>query len=171
MSGPGSGTSRTKAAPPVRSAMSRNLLGLAFALAGVGSLAFALAGRGGVASVFAAMIFLLVSATKFSVAGRLSGSLRELVGERVVVTVWGEPIAAEAGDLVLASVAAFGAGLLLRLRPAEGARKTLLKVAQPRGATSQAGRLVIESAAYVQWAGVRLPRHAGRPAVILEVRE
>jgi hypothetical protein len=43
----------------------------------------------------------------------------------------------------------------------------LLKVAQPRSWRVEHGGLVIQDAAYVQWAGKRLARVAGVPAVTL----
>jgi hypothetical protein len=45
--------------------------------------------------------------------------------------------------------------------------KTLLKVAQPRSWLVEDSRVVIGEAAYVQWAGKRLARAEGFPAVAI----
>jgi hypothetical protein len=55
---------------------------------------------------------------------------------------------------------------LIYLMDAEDA-KTLLKVAQPRSWLVEEGRVVIDTAAYVQWAGKRLARAEGFPAVAI----
>jgi hypothetical protein len=75
-------------------------------------------------------------------------------------------------SLEVDSVTSFGAGLLIRLRTADAGSPLLLKVAQPRGARSLDGRVEIEQARYVSWAGKRLPRSpdAGVPALVLELQ-
>ena len=79
--------------------------------------------------------------------------------------VWGVPIRSRtASGLRVESVGAVGAGLLIYLKDAEET-KTLLKVAQPRSWRVEDGRVVIDDAAYVQWAGKRLARVEGHPAV------
>ena len=62
--------------------------------------------------------------------------------------------------------AAFDRELLRR----EGGRPSHLKLAQPRSARLDEGTAVIGEAAYVQWAGRRLVRVGGSPALTLTLR-
>lgn len=115
-----------------------------------------------------AFLCLLPLATSPSQAGRVAASLETFEGRTVSVLVWGAPIRrSAAGDLRVESVGAAGAGLSIYL-VGSAAPRTLLKVAQPRSWRVEEGRLVIDEAAYVQWAGTRLARAAGFPAVALE---
>lgn len=137
------------------------------AAAGVAALTLALLGRGGIFGVVVAVMFLVLAMSRLSHAGRISSELRPLVGSRVTVSVWGTRLVAASEQPELASVSAFGAGLLLRLRSGT-ARPVLLKIAQPKGARFEGRRLVVPDAAYVQWAGSRLPRVTGQPAALLQ---
>ena len=107
------------------------------------------------------VIALFMSATLLSRASGLVPALRPFVNKRVRVTVWGSPLT---GEFEVDSVAAFGAGLLIHLRTSTVAKRTLLKVAQPRSPNARGGRVEIGQAAYVSWAGKKLPR-AGDPAI------
>ncbi len=115
-----------------------------------------------------AVLLLFPVVTSLSQAGRLAASLQGLEQRAINAVVWGVPIRdPKAAGLRVASVGALGAGLLIYLMDAGGA-KTLLKVAQPRSWQVQDGRVVITDAAYVQWAGKRLARAEGVPAVAID---
>ncbi|MGZ5475857.1 MAG: hypothetical protein ACXW29_05390, partial [Thermoanaerobaculia bacterium] len=81
----------------------------------------------------------------------------------VRVEAWGMPLPASSEAIFeIDSVAAFGAGLLIHLRPGSGGRRrSLLKVAQPRSASVGEGRIEIGEAAYVSWAGTKIKRATG----------
>jgi hypothetical protein len=112
-------------------------------------------------------LLLLPIATSLSQAGRLAASLQGLNLRAINAVVWGVPIRGpKAAGLRVESVGAVGAGLLIYLMDAEE-EKTLLKVAQPRSWLVEEGRVVIDEAAYVQWAGKRLARVEGVPAVAI----
>jgi hypothetical protein len=115
-----------------------------------------------------AVLLLLPIATSLSQAGRLAAALQGMKRRAINAVVWGVPIGrpAAAGMRVV-SVGAVGAGLLIYLMDA-GEAKTLLKVAQPRSWQVENDRVVIGDAAYVQWAGKRLARADGVPAVAIE---
>ena len=145
----------------------RSPLGLAGLVAG--SLAFGGAAvKSSTGSLFVVAVLLLVPvATSLSRAGRLAVSLQGLKRRRVDAAVRGVPICGpKAAGLRVESVGAVGAGLLIYLTDAEEV-KTLLKVAQPRSRRVEEGRVVIDEAAYVQWAGKRLARAEGVPAVAI----
>jgi hypothetical protein len=57
--------------------------------------------------------------------------------------------------------------LLIHLRPAGGGERHLLKIAQPKDFHVAPDHLSIGQAAYVSWAGTRLPRQDTRPALHL----
>ena len=115
-----------------------------------------------------AFLLLLPVATSLSQAGRLAASLQGLKRRAISAAVWGAPLGGpEADGLRVESVGAVGAGLLIYLMDA-GEAKTLLKVAQPRSWLVEGDRVVIDDAAYVQWAGKRLARADGVPAVAIE---
>jgi hypothetical protein len=106
--------------------------------------------------------------TSLSQAGRLAAALQGLKRRSVNAAVWGAPIRGpETADLRVESVGAVGAGLLIYLSGL-GSAKTLLKVAQPRSWRVEDARVVIDEAAYVQWAGKRLARAEGVPAIAIE---
>ncbi|MGZ8829248.1 MAG: hypothetical protein ACXW2Q_02605, partial [Thermoanaerobaculia bacterium] len=96
-------------------------------------------------------------------ANRLAGSLRPFLKKSVRVEAWGMPLPASSEAIFeIDSVAAFGAGLLIHLRPGSGGRRrSLLKVAQPRSASVSEGRIEIGEAAYVSWAGTKIKRATG----------
>jgi hypothetical protein len=117
-----------------------------------------------------AVLFLLPVGTSLSRAGRIAASVQNLRRRAIEAVVWGVPIAESAtGGLQVESIGAVGAGLLIRLSHSGDAR-TLLKVAQPRSWRVENGRLVIDDAAYVQWAGMRLARADGSPALTMGPR-
>jgi hypothetical protein len=114
-----------------------------------------------------AVLLLLPVTTSLSQAGRIAASLQGLRRRAINGVVWGVTIlGSAAGALRVESVGALGAGLLIYLSHS-GEARTLLKVAQPRSWLVENGRLVIDDAAYVQWAGERLPRAQGFPAVTI----
>ncbi|HEX9163693.1 MAG TPA: hypothetical protein VF980_18440 [Thermoanaerobaculia bacterium] len=105
-------------------------------------------------------------------AGRLSTGLKQLEGRLVAVRVWGAALPGETDPLFrVRSVRAFGAGLLFRLEPGSGGKGTLLKVAQPASPLQTERGVEIPHAAYVQWAGRRLPHVDGAAALTLSAAE
>jgi len=128
------------------------ILGMISALVGLGAIATLR-----VAGIGIAVVAFLVAGTAMSGANRIASSLVSFVGKRVVVEVWGTPIPLIGdGHLVVASAAAFGAGLLIRLHAGAEGPGVLLKVAQPRGAIVGSTVAEIQGAAYVSWAGARI---------------
>jgi hypothetical protein len=122
--------------------------------------------------VIVGAICLFVVSTLLSRAARIARPLQELRGRTVDVQVWGAPLpGAGEGTLRLESARAFGAGLLLRLRRGGSGDLELLKVAQPTEARFHPHGVEIADAAYVQWAGARLPRLSGAPALALRVAD
>jgi hypothetical protein len=117
--------------------------------------------------VFSAILIvamaLFVVGTRLSAAGSMARPLRALRGETVEVRVWGSPLP---GGHRIDSVRAAGAGLLVLLQGA-GGEIVLLKIAQPKGYREADKRIEIGDARYVQWAGKRLKRVDGVPAVVL----
>jgi hypothetical protein len=113
-------------------------------------------------------VFLVGSA--FTVAGRTARSLQRFRGVRVRVAVWGLPLSRTEASFYVESIASLGVGLLIRLQPAPGAKRTVLKIAQPSGVLLSGDRLTIGQAGYVQWSGRRLKRTAIAvgPALVLE---
>jgi hypothetical protein len=112
-----------------------------------------------------AVICLLPLATSLGQAGRLAGSLQDFERRFVNVVVWGASLQGTVGaPLRVETVRAAGAGLLIYLTSSRASR-SLLKVAQPRSWRLENGRLIIDEAAYVQWAGRRLARAEGYSAV------
>jgi hypothetical protein len=137
----------------------------------VGSLAAvvaaAMTSTGGLLVV--ALLLLVPVATSLSQAGRLAGSLQGLKRQAINAVVWGVPIRGpSAAGLRVASVGAVGAGLLIYLMDAEET-KTLLKIAQPRSWLVEDARVVVADAAYIQWAGKKLARVEGFPAVAINL--
>ena len=115
-----------------------------------------------------AILLLFPVITTLSQAGRLAAALQGLKHRPVNAAVWGAPIRGpETSELRVESVGAMGAGLLIYLTGV-GEAKTLLKVAQPRSWRVEDTRIVIDEAAYVQWAGKRLARAEGVPAIAIE---
>jgi hypothetical protein len=113
-------------------------------------------------------LLLVPIATSLSQAGRLAVSLQVLKRRAIDAIVWGVPIRSPGTDgLHVESVGAVGAGLLIYLMHEH--ERSLLKVAQPRSWLVEDGRVVIAEAAYVQWAGRRLVRAEGFPAVAIEL--
>jgi hypothetical protein len=111
------------------------------------------------------LIVLFIVASKLSNAGRISAALKPFLGKTVDIRVWGTPIS----GFRVHSIRAFGAGLLFLLQPVSGGKTTLLKVAQPQSARPDGQGLVIPDARYVQWAGARMRRVDGTPALELVV--
>jgi hypothetical protein len=120
--------------------------------------------------VVLAMVAVLLLATSFSQASRLTEPLARFRQQAVHVRVWGAALPGSNGAaMTLASVKALGAGLHLYLQVGAGGPATHLKIAQPSRAQLQPETVVIESARYVQWSGKRLPRITGAPAVTISL--
>lgn len=101
---------------------------------------------------------------------RFATSLSPLVGTFVRISVWGRPLPLSGSvPLEVGAVRGVGAGLLIYLRDAPGSRAILLKVAQPRSLSLGQGVVEIREAAYVSWAGTKLARTTGEPALAILV--
>jgi uncharacterized protein (DUF58 family) len=140
------------------------------ALAALGSFAAYLL-TSHVAFLFLSIPALLLLATSLGLAAGLAASLQRSCGKPVDVRVWGASLPSPDGAvLTMTSAMALGAGLHVFLRTGPGGPSLHLKIAQPERARIEPGAVLIETAAYVQWAGRRLPRVAGVPAVTITPR-
>ena len=137
--------------------------GIFFAICGLAALAVAIFNPHlHLLTVGVAFACFLIAGSVFSNANRLAGSLRPFLKKSVRVEAWGMALpASNEAIFEIDSVSAFGAGLLIYLRPGSGGRRSLLKVAQPRSASVSEGRIEIGEAAYVSWAGKKIKRAAG----------
>jgi hypothetical protein len=119
------------------------------------------------------IVCFFLAGTTLSKATQIAHALRPLfLKKQVRVEVWGMPLPAPSeASLELDSIKAFGAGLLFHLRAGPGAPRTLLKVAQPGTMRLEGGRIEIDTAAYVSWAGTRLKPAPGAkmPALVLVI--
>lgn len=121
--------------------------------------------------VVLALAALLFLATAFSVAARLTRPLQALRGDLVDVSIWGAPLPVPADAAIrITSVKALGAGLHVYLRIGIATSPVHLKVAQPRHVHVTSDAVAIESAAYVQWSGRRLPRVPGASTLTIRVK-
>jgi hypothetical protein len=149
------------------------------------SIAIAAAGLG-IAALIAAALFpplrlaglplavvgLFVAASLLSIAGKLATQLRDLRGQSVLVRVWGVPPEGPGiATFRVHSVRALSAGLHFWLQRSSGGGLTHLKVAQPRSASRTSAEFRVESAAYVQWSGKRLPRREGTAALVFDISQ
>jgi hypothetical protein len=116
-------------------------------------------------AIVMALLCLMFAATKLSRAGRIAPGLQPMLGKPVDIRVWGTPIT----GFRIHTVRAFSAALLFLLEPVGGGKTTLLKVAQPQPARPDEQGLVIPDARYMQWAGKRMPRVEGLPALEMKV--
>ncbi len=117
-----------------------------------------------------AVFALLLLATSFGEASRLAEGIQGFVHHAAEVRVWGAALPVpDHSTITVTSVKALSAGLHLFLQVSPSGSSTHLKVAQPSRALVLPQQLIIESAAYVQWAGKRLPRVAGAPAVTVSL--
>jgi hypothetical protein len=118
------------------------------------------------------MVAVLLLASSFSQAGRLTGPLQRFCHQAVAVRVWGASLPVPNGAaMTIASVRSLGAGLHIYLQLGTNGSLTHLKVAQPQRVLLEPGALIIESASYVQWSGKRLPRAIGSPALSITLEE
>ena len=123
------------------------------------------------AFVVVAIAALLGLGTTFSRAGHLTSSLKHFEHQAVRVRVWGAPLPVEDDEtLTVTSVWALGAGLHISLRVGPGESAADLKIAQPGDAVIGPERVLVQAASYVQWAGKRLSRAPGTPALDIELR-
>jgi hypothetical protein len=117
-----------------------------------------------------AVVALFLLATSLSEASRLAEALQGFLHRTAEVQVWGAALPVAGGaTITLTSVKAVSAGLHVFLQVSPNESSIHLKVAQPGRAQVLPHRLIIESAAYVQWAGRRLPRVAGAPALTISL--
>ena len=117
-----------------------------------------------------AILALLLLATSFSEAGELAEAIQGFLHHTAEVHVWGIALPVpDRATITVTSVKALSAALHVFLQVSPSASSTHLKVAQPSRAQVLPRRLTIESAAYVQWAGKRLPRVAGLPALTISL--
>jgi Na+-transporting methylmalonyl-CoA/oxaloacetate decarboxylase gamma subunit len=143
---------------------------LVFTILGLAGLAAFLSTRWNLVGLGVAVVFLFLAGTAFSNATQIAKAIRRFVKESVRVEVWGAALPASGAVIFeIVSISAFGAGLLIRLRATPGGPALLLKVAQPRAARLEEGRIEISEAAYVSWAGTRIKAAAGTkmPALVL----
>lgn len=125
-----------------------------------------------VAGVVVACVCFFLAGTALSSASQIAMALRPVVGKFVRVEVRGIALPAPGeAPFQVVSISAFGAGLLIRLAPASGGPRRLLKVAQPGPATVGDDRIEIRGAAYVSWAGAKLGPGTGdgAPTLVLLV--
>lgn len=144
--------------------------GLLFLILGLGALlAAAIATRFRFAGIAAALAFLMLAATSLSQAGQISRSVKPFRHRSARVQAWGSPVPATGDSGVqIDSIMAFGAALLIHLRPSPHGRRTLLKVAQPGPARLEDGRLEIDRARYISWGGKKLTPVPGNPALTIQ---
>ena len=122
--------------------------------------------------VLLAMFSFFLAGSFLGKAGRLATALRPLVGRTVRVEIWGiPPPGAGDGLFDIGSITGFGAGLLFHVLPESDGRGAVLKVAQPGSERLGDERITIGTAAYVSWAGKKVPPPAGTdaPALVLLV--
>ena len=113
---------------------------------------------------------LLLLATSFSEAARLAEAIQEFRHHTAEVRVWGAALPVpDHAAITVTSVMALSAGLHVFLQVSPSGSSTHLKVAQPKRAQVLPHQLTIESAAYVQWAGKRLARVTGMPALTISL--
>jgi hypothetical protein len=113
-------------------------------------------------------VFLFLAGTAFSKATQIATSLRPFVKQSLRVEVWGLPLPGSSeGIFEIDSISAIGVGLLIYLRATSGGPRSLLKVAQPRSARLEEGRIEITEAAYVSWAGTKLKAAVGKKMAAL----
>ena len=114
---------------------------------------------------------LLILATSFSEAGRLAEAIQGFIHHTAEVRVWGATLPVpDSAAITVTAVKALSAGLHVFLQVSPSSSSTHLKVAQPGRAQVLPQQLTIESAGYVQWAGKRLARVAGMPALTISLR-
>jgi len=123
------------------------------------------------AAIVVALVLFLGCGTLLSKAGGLARGLASWVNKRVHVEVWGSALPGQ-GESVFEvhAVRALGAGLHIYLRHGNEPPRDL-KVAQPRLATLGESQVIIREAAYVQWAGKRIPRGNNVTAVSMQTVE
>lgn len=150
--------------------MSHHLRGIALVAIGLAALVAAPFNTGPYrfAAITIAFVTFLLAATVLSRAGELARSLAPFVKRSVHVQVWGAPLPSTDGSpLEVDSIRAFGAGLLIHLRPGAGGAKVLLKVAQPGAARLEDDGFAIGEARYVSWGGTKLRRDPSHAAVTI----
>lgn len=85
---------------------------------------------------------------------------------------WGAELPGVAGTRFnLDRVLAIGPGLHMYLRLLPHGSSVHMKIAQPRGATLDDRHIEIQGAKYVQWAGRKIPKMEGQPALVLSFTE
>jgi hypothetical protein len=134
----------------------------------VGITAAALSPIGRIFGLPLAALSLLVLASLTSRAGKLVTQLAQFRGKPVTILLWGAPPEQENKKVFrVRTIRAFGAGLHLWLERSSGGDCAHLKIAQPNGALRVGDEFRIAGAAYVQWAGRKVPRRTDVSAVVL----
>jgi hypothetical protein len=119
-----------------------------------------------------ALLLLLIAASLFGKTNRFAERLRPLVGRRVRVLAWGAELPGVAGaSFNLDKVLAIGPGLHIYLRLLPHGSSVHMKIAQPIGAKLDDRHIEIHGAKYVQWAGRKIPKMEGQPALALNFTE
>ncbi len=118
-----------------------------------------------------AMAAFFLAASFLGRAGRLAAALRPLVGRTVRVEIWGAPPPGGEGDVYdVNSITGIGAGLHFHFLPESDGPGAVLKVAQPGSERLADMRITIGTAAYVSWAGKKVPAPPGTTAPALALR-
>ncbi len=119
-----------------------------------------------------ALLLLFFAISLFGKTNRFADRLRPLVGRSVRVLAWGSELPSVAGaSFRLDKVLALGPGLHIYLRLLPHGSPIHMKIAQPSGATLDDRHIEINGAKYVQWAGRKIPKLGGQPALVLSFTE
>ncbi len=146
------------------------LRGVLFAILGLASVAAAVrTTRFNFLAIAAGLLFFLLAATSLSNAGRIAASMRHVVGKAVRVQIWGEALPTAGASLIVHSILAASAGLLLFLKAPPDGPRMILKVAQPTSWRLEGGNLEIDAARYVSFRGVKKRKITGKPALSLTI--
>ena len=133
-----------------------------------GIIAAALSPVGRIFGLPLTVLSLFVLASLMSRAGKLVTQLAEFKGQPVTILLWGAPPEQENDKVFrVRAIRAFGAGLHLWLERSSGLDCAHLKIAQPSGVLRVGEDFRIDGAAYVQWAGRKVPRRTDVSAVVL----
>lgn len=113
-----------------------------------------------------ALLCFLLSASLLSKAAAIADQMTDVVGKRVQIEVWGQPLESSA-SLQVHSVRVLSAGLHIYLQSTLAASPRDLKIAQPSSVQFADAQLVIAKAAYVSLAGKKLGPSSHQPALRL----
>ena len=117
----------------------------------------------------AALLLILAGASLFGKASRFAERMSPLVGKKVHARVWDAELAGDPrSEFTIHAVRAIGAGLHLYLQPSAGGASIHLKVVQPQEVDLDESGVQIGEAKYVQWAGKKIAKVAGKKALLLK---